>query len=1051
MTYLVAFFANLIFQHFDLLALSLGMWTLHMHLFPISAYAVTTTLSKLPILLAVRILTLPVQSSWHGLDLTHLTLNMLTTASQFTPRARSLHIRHTATARILGAGCTQGIRLQEQTRGFRWGLWSNLDDEISREIRHQQRMLKHQYSKQLNRRLSWDKHPFSEDSRHALKRIVKSYWLSSYPGGRVCDETPPTRHTYADTESGVRPGHNIEDVERGAMDHLMYGEEQEPMSSHQNRNRNRKRRRVRPSKYTMESIYDQPAEMEEYIIDPITNRKVAKQHPPSSSIIDGEDIPVKTFKDYRSQFASPDSVSEHADSVKPQAQPHRQSDEYSAGNGTPESKKTESEVFEYEADGSGFMRSTETESSSATVDPRYDDLLRYRPLQDAAVDENLASSVAGLSGKPEDLPRHKIAIDEAHGKFDDLQPPQENTDEFGYKSVVADEIASRVEGIERHDIDQMSSTTVEPDITSEAEPIDAELEQPIPDHHDGKPLGFREEFVKPEVLRRYRSSIDPLEPGDFPESTVEDLRAKYGSAELKQFTTVRSVEQGETSDPAADEVMDVQVGYEQRIAPEEELDVLLSGSETMEKLVSVKQGHGRIPNNFQFEAPEGIEDEAVSTSEAPSPLQPSLERLTSVKQGQGKQSNYREMLESLMSQHERISDAQDYEAIVSVQKAKAKNREAEVPQRKLTGNYMRDFPEEFEKSWTQTLSAMPVEAETSFETETQVEGESMEGGLEGGFGRPSASKIQPALDRLEIPQAAIDQDSHNAKELENAELVQNEQMSDGVQQDGIIFDVKDEMATATEAETSTIIGEEATQNASEELRGAFEESSSISENEPVLYKILAYDPTMQKVNMAETTSLVPDFTSALSPADALLRLSHPTKFFPHFASLEAEGFEIASGSGDVLVFRKVRQSKPEQVKETPSETATAASIEPSSSESPINPIDMTGRPRVASPASANFASPTGYVKYENLPETEASKLPPPPPPDRVAYNINLRREEPVYSGPKQKIHGEKKQRKSLGHRLLIGGVWVAGISYGLGVVSEYFTTGGMDGLGPQGL
>lgn len=922
---------------------------------------------------------------------------------------------------------------------------------------------------------------------------MKGYWLSSYPGGKVSDETVSNRNASTDTETDVRPGQNIEDVERGAMDHLLHGEDEEPVSSHQNRNRNRKRRRARPPKYTTESVFDQLAEIEEYIIDPITNRKVAKQPPPSSSINGGGDIPVKTFKDYRSQFTSPDSVFEHADSVKQQAQ--HQGNEYSASDGAPESKKKGFEIFTYEADGSGFPRSKEKDASSATVHPRYDDLLRYRPLQDAAVDENLASSVAGLSGNPQDLPRHKIAIDEAHGKFNDLQPPQENTEELGYKSVLADEIANRVERIERHDTDQMNATTVEPGISSKAEPIDAGLDQRISDRHEGKPLGFREEFVKPEVLRRYRSSIDPLEPGDFPESTVEDLRAKYGAAELKQFTTVRPVEAGETSDPAlsrndpeerqlspseqpndpkilhdppsstyrepaasavsemqeAQGVMDAQIGYEQRIHPEREFHVPLPGSETMEKLVSVKQGHGRKPNNSQVEVFEVIEDEIVSTSEASSPLRPSLERLTSVKQGQGKQSNYREMLESLMSQHERLSDAQDFEAIVSVQKAKAKNREVGVPQRKLTGNYMRDFPEEFEKSWTQTLSSIPVEAETSFETEAQMEGESMEGGLEGGFGRPSASKIQPALDRHNSSQVAIDESDHPAKEFENPELSQSEQTSDKIQQGGILSDDKNEMITATEAGTSTAIGEEATGTVAEESRGAFEESSSISENEPVLYKILAYDPTMQKINMAETTSLVPDFTSALSPADALLRLSHPTKFFPHFASLEAEGFEIASGSGDVLVFRKVRPSKPEQVEDTPTETATTASIEPSSSESPINPIDMTGRPRVASPASANFASPTGYVKYENLPETEASKLPPPPPPDRVAYNINLRREEPVYSGPKQRVYGEQKQRKSLGHRLLLGGVWVAGISYGLGVVSEYFTTGGMDGLGPQGL
>lgn len=929
---------------------------------------------------------------------------------------------------------------------------------------------------------------------------MKSYWLSSYPGGSAGDETDPRCDVYTDNKSGVRPGQNIEDVERGAMDHLIRGEDEESLSAYQCRNRNRKRRRVRQSKHTMESIFGQPAETEEYIIDPITNRKVAKQPPPSSNIGNGGDIPVKTFKDYRSQFASPNSGYEQANFVRQQAQPYLQSDEFSSSNEIHESRKSESDAFMSEEDVSGVSRGTEKDASSTTADPRYDDLLRDQPLQDSGVDANLASSVEGLSARPQDRLRNNIVVEEAHGKFDDLQPPQENADEFRYKSAVADEIANKLKAVGLHEIDQITTASVEPDIVREAEPSSHEESgQHLPDRQEGKPLGFREEFVKPEVLRRYRSSIEPVEPGDFSESTVQDLRAKYGTAELKQFTAVRHAEKGDASGLASDdgswvtnkaegisipdverlndtethrdplssmqqepessavsemqqtqEVMDARVEYQRRFKIEDHVDVPLCGSETIEKLVSVKQGHGRKPNSPRFEVSEGLDGEAMPTSEAASPLQPSLERLKSVRQGQGKHSNYREMLESLMSQHERSSDAQDDEAILAVQMAKAKSREADATERKLTGNYMRDFPEEFEKSWTQTLSSMPVEAETSLETEPQVENESMDGGLEGGFGRPSASKIQPALDRHNSSQAAIEQDSHTAKESDNPELSQSAQINQVIQQNSIASDLKDEMITATEREDSIAPVEEAKERAAEESRGAFEESTPVSENEPVLYKILAYDPTMQKVNMAETTSLVPDFTSALSPADALLRLSHPTKFFPHFASLEAEGFEIASGSGDVLVFRKVRPSRPDhdQAEATSTETATATSVDPSSSDSPVNPIDMTGRPRVASPASANFASPTGYVKYENLPETEASKLPPPP---RVAYNINLRREEPVYSGPKQRVYGEQKQRKSVGHRLLLGGVWVAGISYGLGVVSEYFTTGGMDGLGPQGL
>ncbi|KAG5953958.1 hypothetical protein E4U58_000255 [Claviceps cyperi] len=76
--------------------------------------------------------------------------------------------------------------------------------------------------------------------------------------------------------------------------------------------------------------------------------------------------------------------------------------------------------------------------------------------------------------------------------------------------------------------------------------------------------------------------------------------------------------------------------------------------------------------------------------------------------------------------------------------------------------------------------------------------------------------------------------------------------------------------------------------------------------QPVSYKVLAYDPSTQSISIAETSSGVSDTSTPASPADILPQLSNPARFFPYFSQLQAEGYEIASGSGDVLVFRKVR-------------------------------------------------------------------------------------------------------------------------------------------------
>ena len=200
-----------------------------------------------------------------------------------------------------------------------------------------------------------------------------------------------------------------------------------------------------------------------------------------------------------------------------------------------------------------------------------------------------------------------------------------------------------------------------------------------------------------------------------------------------------------------------------------------------------------------------------------------------------------------------------------------------------------------------------------------------------------------------------------------------------------------------------------------------------------MYKILAYDPIMQEINTAETTSIVPDSASALTPAEVLLRLSNPAKFFPHFQPLQAEGYEIISGSGDVLVFRRVRSAGTQGSKSESSSTVRDIKRKTT------NPIDGMQSSPIA--ATGNFASPTGFVNHD---------LPVSDPPFKS--NIDVRREEPVFSGKKNWEEESDARRKNNGRgkRLLIGAAWVGGLSYAIGVVAEFFKTGGMDGRGPKG-
>lgn len=199
-------------------------------------------------------------------------------------------------------------------------------------------------------------------------------------------------------------------------------------------------------------------------------------------------------------------------------------------------------------------------------------------------------------------------------------------------------------------------------------------------------------------------------------------------------------------------------------------------------------------------------------------------------------------------------------------------------------------------------------------------------------------------------------------------------------------------------------------------------------DQPTIYKILAYDPTMQTINVVETSSVVSDLATPLSPTEVLPRLSNPSKFFSYFGRLQAEGFEIVSGSGDTLVFRQVRPARG-----------------PTPGAAPVNPIDLMGR-STAVPKAAAFVSPTGFVNYD-MPRVEEE-------PTDAARRPNVGvRDENMPTGQtssSQKQGSKKKKRMNVAGRVIVGGAWVAGISYALGVVGEYFITGGADGKGPTG-
>ncbi|KKZ61068.1 hypothetical protein EMCG_04312 [[Emmonsia] crescens] len=256
------------------------------------------------------------------------------------------------------------------------------------------------------------------------------------------------------------------------------------------------------------------------------------------------------------------------------------------------------------------------------------------------------------------------------------------------------------------------------------------------------------------------------------------------------------------------------------------------------------------------------------------------------------------------------------------------------------------------------------------------------------------------------------------------------------------------------------------------------------ENTPSQYRVLAYDSLtmeMKDVSISSGHSGSNDIAHQLHPTEALSRLNNPSRFLEHFPLLEAQGYEIVSGSGDILIFKKVSGGQ--------DVTGTLKTASPDATAAKKRDGDAygDGDAMLHSPAQAAQLEKEAIDQFESGLVTAE----PPPPPSssssssssertetRKGNNITPASEETSSHAYDKKANQlsfdyseEAKQqqqqqnsstppppktkkrppflRKTLRRVLLTGGV-AAGTCYAFGVVAEYFRTGGHDGLGPQG-
>ncbi|KAL4976578.1 hypothetical protein BDW66DRAFT_51053 [Aspergillus desertorum] len=210
-------------------------------------------------------------------------------------------------------------------------------------------------------------------------------------------------------------------------------------------------------------------------------------------------------------------------------------------------------------------------------------------------------------------------------------------------------------------------------------------------------------------------------------------------------------------------------------------------------------------------------------------------------------------------------------------------------------------------------------------------------------------------------------------------------------------------------EDSVIIPDEPTASTSSDppdgqflVEGLSQHEPSITATQPPVtetYRVFAYDPSSAKIAEAETISSLQAPSDHLHPTKVLTRLTNPAKFLPCLNQMHAEGYEIMSGGGDILIFRKA-----------PAENSKMFD----SSEVCIHEH------------STKSVQPTHEDLYtESLSNRHSST-------------------EQFRKSP------QKSKATKMLRRMLVGGLATGGTCYALGVVSKYFRTGGRDGFGIDG-
>ncbi|OLN95832.1 hypothetical protein CCHL11_02688 [Colletotrichum chlorophyti] len=1025
---------------------------------------------------------------------------MLATASRSSPSVGGLHAGRVSAIRSLVHSSPAPMKASHygQTRGFRFGAWSSyLDPEFQRQMQRRQRNIRYKYIESINRKLVGESNSRSEDSRVVMKKMMAQCWIRhghTRSNGRYVKAENLKSAT--DESPGIRPGQNIEDVERTAINALFtsrragtyeYDLWQSPLQNIRNYLGNQIR-----TKSTSSASRDSGSE-----IDPITNRRIhsdltpqsvfdnsSTQHTQEPFFPDGVP-PVEELKQYgQVTIDSAPWVEAGSNSGEAETPQYADLNKYKpvmdekldAQDLSKEPKYDD--LGEYKPVGLGdildesdsvpkykdlskYANPPLTEGPPEELSqPTYEDLDKYRPVM-----HNEDAVIAPANEQYQDLDKYgpvlyneKDVTEEIASSYDDLHKygPSGFNEPEGARPLTDEEKSKDYDDLHKYGPmafnEPLGSAPVHPEEASKAY-TDLDRYGPVawnephgqgPVHPEEaskqytdlgayNPIGWNEPHGKPplhpeEASKQYKD-LGTYGPVQFKRGDAQPPEGTVAAVEPKDLAKHRPVEYNEPEsqrpkpdwDQAAFDEAKKYDSYrynEPDGQPADFIDPVSKGLSDFDAEIAVK-ANKRILNTSTTEQERADDLDLLRASDIRAKIPTS-----SGQSRRGYSTAHRQMLEADLPRYEVNWDISSKAARISLRKSRSKVWEKDPVTEGLTGNFSRDFPEDFSRSWTKILAASESQKADN-KNPDEVEAASFD---------ESFPNLEPALNRSfpSQPPTRIarkqNQPDYYSKEPQGLELSYSEECGNKQTWPAYVRTYGTMANAVAQAEPSNSTPGATVSSAKEDVR------------EPVVYKILAYDPTMQAINTAETTSVVPDSATPLTPAEVLLRLSNPTKFFPYFSPLQKQGYEIVSGSGDVLVFRKVRDA--EAVSNEQTSVSFAPTIEkPTTYKAPkVNPIDMMGSDPVV--PSAYSSSPTGYLNYD-YPGAETVDKPPPP-------FSSLGQRHTISSGT-QNTEPPQRPKKSRTKKVVLGAAWVGGISYAIGVVGDYFKTGGNDGKGPKGL